>query len=588
MYRIVLVFLLLGGCSLYPPMEGVNHSGGRGIDEIVTRYGLQPLDPGSDIPLTKQALEELEKTDPLRLYRGTTYRLTDGNRLSPEWIIQTPDEWGFTAESLRYFPLDCSGCDADFRLPACRRPPDCHGAACAPLAASVARPGARPRRFCLGHSDALVDVIYKLVISATVSVDIVELAPPADGRFLAALRNALTWLAHSGRPVTVRVIVGDYPPNESVDIKKLAHQLLRDASKVPMSRLRIYVGATRSCDANSACPGLSWNHAKVVAVDGRKAIVGGHNLWSPDYLVNDPVHDLSMEVDGPAAHDAERFADELWRSVCSQSLNDGVNDHAAFFGARARDRDDTCVKKIDLPNDQENAGGVPILSVGRLAAGIAPVFADQSLIARDLMLGAARRSIRMVQQDIAFALLGTFDRSWPNSVLDTIADLMTKWDGNVYLILSNPGAAGPIGTYSNGVSLESVAQKVKDVVAQRSGLTDPALSVLLCDRFHLAPLRFGPDATWPDGKPIGTHAKFWMIDDRAFYVGSENIYPTDLQEFGFIVEDAAAAATLRAAYWDLAWKWSQLAAISGSDAPKCIFTASADAKPPEPRVANLP
>jgi phosphatidylserine/phosphatidylglycerophosphate/cardiolipin synthase-like enzyme len=67
------------------------------------------------------------------------------------------------------------------------------------------------------------------------------------------------------------------------------------------------------------------------------------------------------------------------------------------------------------------------------------------------------------------------------------------------------------------------------------------------------------------------HAKFWMVDERAFYIGSENLYPAELQEFGYIVEDRSAAAQVRRDYWDQAWKWSQAAAISGDGAPSCIF-----------------
>jgi phosphatidylserine/phosphatidylglycerophosphate/cardiolipin synthase-like enzyme len=32
-----------------------------------------------------------------------------------------------------------------------------------------------------------------------------------------------------------------------------------------------------------ALPSLSWNHSKTVTIDGRVALVGGHNLWSSDY-----------------------------------------------------------------------------------------------------------------------------------------------------------------------------------------------------------------------------------------------------------------------------------------------------------------
>jgi hypothetical protein len=54
-------------------------------------------------------------------------------------------------------------------------------------------------------------------------------------------------------------------------------------------------------------------------------------------------------------------------------------------------------------------------------------------------------------------------------------------------------------------------------------------------------------------------------------IDSENLYPVELQEFGYIVEDASAAAQLRRDYWDQAWKWSQAAAISGEEAPSCVF-----------------
>jgi hypothetical protein len=570
------LLMLLAGCSLFPPRGGINHVGGGGTREAVARYGIEPLDPHSAVPLTKQALEQIEKTDPFRVFRGTTYHLTSGNRLPRSWIMETPDVWGEQAAAVSYVPLDCKNCDANFRLPVCRAPPDCSSGPCSPLLASVVRPGERPRRFCLGPADKLLDVFYTLVISARKSVDIVMLAPPADGRFLAALRNAVTWLAYSGRSVTIRAIAGDYPP-AGADMRKFLDELVLDARSVPKSRLRVYTAATRSCDPATGCDGFSWNHAKIVAVDGNRAIVGGENLWSPDYLAKDPVFDISMELEGPAARDASRFADALWQSVCAREPVPGVNDHFAYFGARATDTDDTCVGHIELPSDDTRApGDVQILSIGRLAKGITQNFADQSLIARDLLLGAATRSIRMVQQDVAFALAkGAIDLSWPVAALDDIADLLTKNNGEVWIVLSNLGAAGPIGSYSNGVPLDVVAQKIKDVVAHRSGLKDPALSDLLCRRFHLAPLRFGPDAAWPDRRPIGTHAKFWMVDDRLFYIGSENLYPTDLQEFGYVVDNAKAAAEIKKAYWDEVWKWSRLAAISGADAPRCVFNANA-------------
>ena len=99
---------------------------------------------------------------------------------------------------------------------------------------------------------------------------------------------------------------------------------------------------------------------------------------------------------------------------------------------------------------------------------------------------------------------------------------------------------------------------------------DP-VNAMLCERVHLAAFRFGPDKKWPDGKAIANHAKFWMVDERAFYIGSDNMYPVNLQEFGYIVDDTKAAREVIDAYWTPLWQWSQHTAVSGHGVEKCIF-----------------
>jgi hypothetical protein len=62
-----------------------------------------------------------------------------------------------------------------------------------------------------------------------------------------------------------------------------------------------------------------------------------------------------------------------------------------------------------------------------------------------------------------------------------------------------------------------------------------------------------------------------MVDDRLFYIGSDNVYPVNLQEFGYIVDDRRAAAEVLEAYWNTLWQWSKRAALSGEDVDSCIF-----------------
>ena len=188
------------------------------------------------------------------------------------------------------------------------------------------------------------------------------------------------------------------------------------------------------------------------------------------------------------------------------------------------------------------------------------------------------------QQDIGFKI-GRSDAIFPESTLDRLIDFIEQRDGQVYIVLSNTGSTGNSGsTYYNDVSLRAFARHLRDMVQKRVDARDPKeryeirkgpdpINALLCSHVHLAPLRFGPDATWPGGMTIANHAKLWMVDDRVFYIGSDNLYPVNLQEFGYIVDDRKAAAELLDAYWNPLWQWSQRAAVSGDGVEPCIFRA---------------
>src|SRR5262249_21219707 len=156
--------------------------------------------------------------------------------------------------------------------------------------------------------------------------------PAPDYRFLAALRNGITTLARSHRTVTIRVLVGQYPP-AGVDAKAFLGELVRDARNVHGAHLAVYAAAMRSCTGSPACGTFSWHHAKIVGIDGMTAMVGGHNMWTQDYLLDQPVNDISMTIHGGAAHDADVFADALWHFVCTAPAGTATVSAFAFLSA---------------------------------------------------------------------------------------------------------------------------------------------------------------------------------------------------------------------------------------------------------------
>ena len=91
----------------------------------------------------------------------------------------------------------------------------------------------------------------------------------------------------------------------------------------------------------------------------------------------------------------------------------------------------------------------------------------------------------------------------------------------------------------------------------------------VCQDVELATLRNGPLPTWPNGKPFSNHAKLVAVDDEAFYIGSQNLYPGRLQELGVIVEDRAAASELNFAYQRPMWDWSKADALINPATGRC-------------------
>ncbi len=507
--------------SAVPAYSGALNAG-TPLVAIIRDKNIQPLDPESSVSLLDQATVALAKTDADKRYSGVTYSLSKSNSLALDWLAQTPLVWDSAAANV----------------------------------------GAN------SHAAEIPKRIGKLVASARRSVDITTLQPFPDGQFQAALHDGITALARSGRTVTVRILIGQYPPG-TIDPKKFIASLA-DAVQSRGSRVSLYVAVMRSCTAGTDCTSFSWNHAKIVSIDGRTALVGGENMYALNYLGDDQVFDVSMQLTGPAAADAARFADAEWQFVCANNGKLSTVEVASLLPGRAAPGKE-CKPSTAPAKTDGGIGGVPVLAVGRLGSGITQDFANQSDLARDLMLGAARHSIRIVQQDIGFTL-GRPDTLYPESTLEKLADFLLRDTGDVFIVLSNLDAVGKAGdSYSNSVPVETIARKLFDVAHKRSPLAEGALTDLLCRRLHVAPLRFGPDAKWPDGKPFANHAKSWMVDDRYFYIGSDNFYPIDLQEFGYIVDSTKAADEYIKAYWTPLWQWSKAAAVSGDDASDCIL-----------------
>ncbi|MBL1102160.1 phospholipase [Streptomyces sp. 205] len=473
---------------------------------------------------------------------GSMWQRTEGNRLdAPKgdpsgWLLQTPGCWG-----------DAKCTD---------------------------RSGTR----------SLLRRMEQNIARAEHTVDISSLAPFPNGGFQDAIVKGLKASVQAGHRPRVRILVGAAPlyhlnviPSRYRD--ELIEQLGDAATSVTLNVASMTTSKTA----------FSWNHSKLLVVDGRTAVTGGINGWKDDYLdTAHPVSDADMALSGPAAGSASRYLDTLWDWTCDNSRNPARVWLATSGGA-------SCMRTLEKGEDSqgggraaETAGDVPVVAVGGLGVGIkdkdpsshysptpspAPGvrctagLPDRTNADRDYdtvnpeesalrsLVSSATSRIDISQQDLNATCppLPRYDVRLYNTLAAKLKDGV-----KVRIVVSDPANRGAFGSggYSQITSLSEISDALRDRLVKRTGSTAEADAVM-CRNLQLAAFRSSPEDRWADGKPYALHHKIVSVDDSAFYIGSKNLYPAWLQDFGYIVEDRDAAVQLKESLLNPEWKYSQ-------------------------------
>jgi len=329
-------------------------------------------------PLSRYGLNIVKMLDYFAVDRGVTWDIWHDAVFEDDWILQHPPRQYLGRPSADLpvpeccvdpkspfvtSELECNKdhteiCEKDFGLYICTSDEDCEPkklcrsslgtgpvfetsdrdscdresyfapGLCREVASTQSRQSDPPKKMCVGHSHELYERMYKLIIEAEhlveiTSLDSFDLVGTLDesaSPFLSAIRNALTYLAHTGKEIIVKChfgsIAGYSQANE--DTKKILEAITRDFKSVVDGKVTVYVGTYRySVD--------SWNHGKIIVVDGKKLITGGSNYYRNHYLREDPVHDVSIQVSGGPAITAHLYSKTLWRTAC-EWLSAGVID----------------------------------------------------------------------------------------------------------------------------------------------------------------------------------------------------------------------------------------------------------------------
>jgi phosphatidylserine/phosphatidylglycerophosphate/cardiolipin synthase-like enzyme len=460
------------------------------------------------------------------------------------------------------------------------------------------------------HDDWFPEKMGEIIARTDRWCDVMSLAPP-DGLFLVSFKKALATICQReavlGR-VTIRMMFGNIvgmPVNCTKIIKELTKDLPEDAP----TKIKLWIGSWRK--------GVSWNHAKIIAVDGKYLWTGGHNFWDPHYLRNNPVNDLSLEMEGGVARDAHLFANAQWGYVVKKQstrwgkfVDKNVSD-AFDVPRRARvtvsefPEASTAEfppyykhKKIIMSrsNLKIDPDFVPCITMGRYGVLLKKARpSDDAIVA---MLDSAKHIIRLSLQDLGpvtipgtkFTLPGC---AWPKDYLNALARVIWTKEVDVEIVLSNahsiPGnLSATEANYGNGWSCVDVAAEIiKAIKAQFPDAHHGDLREKVKDNLRLCFIRCPRGGkSYKDGKTLGLHcklvacffivtlfyhrthsflhpsflnryqilAKHFIVDDICCYIGSQNLYICDLAEWGVVIDHPEKVQNIKEQYWDPMWK----------------------------------
>lgn len=463
--------------------------------------------------------------------------------LDADWIVQSPGHQEYFSERSELpKSVDCTAgsalCDETFQRRMCTVDSDCQdlGVSCKAFAPTMKHPGETAKRLCLGPADGLIERVYNLMIAADEHLDVTSLSSP-NGRFREAMINALAYLSHKESVPTVRFL---YSGDNSTSLNFLnpADKVLK-AIAADIQKRGGRSEALRMNLAWLSTPQLSWNHSKIIIADQKRALSGGHNLWDADYLSEKPVFDLSMEVSGPVAQDTQKFVNALWSKV--------GNGFASYPFRKDR---------LNIVPKSDAAAGLPVIGVGRMGS-LGNNAADHALVH---LIEASRQSLQLSQQDL-YSAVGL--KPQPSWALPALLDAVMR-GVEVHILQSNQGPLLGYGMVSPEKTFKSMQTEFIKMAKAKGfqTLQGKSLPQYFCDKVAYAPFRFSQErSTWADGSSISNHSKLIIVDKVSFYMGSQNFYPANLQEFGYIVNDPGATQDLLEQYWDSLWDASEPARL---------------------------
>jgi len=150
---------------------------------------------------------------------------------------------------------------------------------------------------------------------------------------------------------------------------------------------------------------------------------------------------------------------------------------------------------------------------------------------------------------------------WPEAYLKALGRVIWEDDVVVEIALSNPGSIpgglSPLDAlYGNGWTCADVGSEIVKAIKSQFDADDDELREKVESCLRICYIKEMQGKCYQDQKTMGMHAKHFIIDDRCYYIGSQNLYIADLAEWGLVIDDEEQTKKCMDEYWNPLWKAS--------------------------------
>ena len=317
-------------------------------------------------------------------------------------------------------------------------------------------------------------------------------APDPDwGRvILGAMDTALSMETTGKQPIQFRFLFGQtplYPINEppnSIDFKAALIRLVRMrrgfwnkdpeiwigrfyrlAKGIQSGLSSKYASAIISSDETK----MTWNHTKIIAIDGTEALVGGHNLNMDLFRSYPPVHDVSVVVHGEAAHGAQKFLNQMWE----RGTDLLTKEHLDLGRLSWQNRDEDTVND---PLEEENTNATAYMRQRRLelteihnsvqqqkarrnsGSEVNPVLRREEQVATNPARNANQNQLQEIRQQDLKTLEDLQETVFPERVIYEEYDQLEEYEPADRIF--------SVGKYWTGANRENDYQKASEIMKE--------------------------------------------------------------------------------------------------------------------------